>query len=130
MRDSELIYGLKVADLVRLTGVHAATARRWRAGAGIPEPCRRLLAMSANRLAGCPGWRGWSLVGEELCSPENWTYTAGEVLALTFLRAHVATIQAELRIVRGMENQPEPAASDAYFATGRISRAGNPSGGA
>lgn len=108
LTDQELLAGLTVADLCHLTGVHAATARRWRAGTPLPPPVQRLLRLSANRLSGAPGWHGWQLVRGELVSPENWRYSAGEVLALTFLRAQLAHAEATLRNMRGLDAQPEP----------------------
>lgn len=106
--DAELIQSLSVAELVKLTGCHAATARRWRAIGSCPPPVGRLLRILANRLLGSPGWRGWQLIDGELVSPENWRYTAGEVLALTFLRAQLANSETQLRTMRGLDAQPEP----------------------
>lgn len=108
LTDAELLESLSVATLVDLTGCHAATARRWRATGTCPPPVGRLLRILANRLLGSPGWRGWQLIEGELVSPENWRYTAGEVLALTFLRAQLADAQATVRGMRGLEAQPEP----------------------
>lgn len=117
--DAELLGRLDVAELVRLTGCHAATARRWRANGSLPPPVGRLLRILANRLSEAPGWRGWQLINGELVSPENWRYTAGEVLALTFLRAQLADALATVRSMRGLEAQPEPGKVGAKIVSSR-----------
>lgn len=106
--DAQLLESLSVAELVDLTGCHAATARRWRVNGTLPPPVGRLLRILANRLLGSPGWLGWQIINGELVSPENWRYSAGEVLALTFLRAQLANSETQLRTMRGLDAQPEP----------------------
>jgi len=53
-------------------------------------------------------WRGWVLRGGKLISPAGWEATPQEVLSLPFLRAQLATYQAEKRQRPTKDEQAEP----------------------
>lgn len=61
---------------------------------------------------GCfdPAWSGWIVRGGELVSPEGWRIKVNDVLATPLTRAQLSAYQAELRQLKGLDAQPEPAA--------------------
>ena len=76
--------------------------------------------MILSRDLGCfdPSWRGWTLRGGKLISPEGWEATAGDVLTLPLLRAQLAGYQAKERQALAMDEQPEPGALPAIRGAG------------
>jgi len=65
---------------------------------------------------GCfdPAWKGWRIRDGQLISPEGWTVSPGNVLALPLMRAQIACYQRDQRIAKAvvdaLEEQPEPGA--------------------
>ena len=87
---------LEPETMAALAGVDISTARRWRRGAAIPEPARRLLALLTERDLGplSRAWRGWRITREGLLvSDEQWTFTPGEVRALPLIRARLEELR-------------------------------------
>lgn len=89
------LIGVRVEELVRLTGVHLTTAKRWKRSRRI----RRWLALLVQICVEgelepiARPWRGWRIRGEHLISPEGWTFTFGEIRSIPFLHAQVSTYQ-------------------------------------
>lgn len=90
-------------QLAQLAGVSVRTARRWRSSGRMPRAARILIALRLGWLelgALCPAWRGWRLAGGAIVSPEGWTFTPGELLALPIryqqLRLEERQVAAEL----------------------------------
>lgn len=85
----DVCYGIPVDTLTQITGCDPSTARRWKRGYPVPEPARRLIALSTTRDLGllCAPWRGWILSHEGLLvSPEAWCFTPGHVRATLLSR--------------------------------------------
>lgn len=90
-------------DLARLAGVSLRTARRWRATGHIPRPARVLIAVKLGWLelgVLSPAWSGWYLRRGELVSPDGWTFSAGELLALPFRYQQLRHAERELALER------------------------------
>lgn len=85
-------------------GIPARTARRWHAERRIPEPWRRWLDLTLHGELGeaFPGWRGWKLTEAALWSPDGWSFSRGELVALPFEYQRVAALEAELRRVAAL----------------------------
>jgi hypothetical protein len=66
---------------------------------------------------GCfdPAWKGWRIQDGKLVSPEGWTVTQSDVLALPLMRAQLAGYQRDERIAKAqleaLEEQPETGVS-------------------
>ena len=68
------------------------------------------MVLTADLGAFSAAFRGWTLRGGKLVSPEGWEATPGDILCLPLLRAQVAAYQAKERVVNGMDEQPLPGA--------------------
>lgn len=105
------LYGITDKEIARICRVSLKTAQRWKKGQIVPSYCE--IAM-LERDIGCfaAQWRGWTIRGEELLSPEGWAITRNDVLASPLLRQQLAVYQAELRRIReeadALEEQPAP----------------------
>ena len=111
------LYGLPVKEIERICKVDPATARRWKRGAFCP-PYTALAVL--RRDLGCfhPAWSGWTInLKGELCSPENWIATPGDVLSIQLTQMQLGTYRHENRMLKqaledkeseGFEEQPLP----------------------
>lgn len=94
------LYGLSAKHIAAVCGVDLATARRWKRGATcLPKAAALILA----RDLGCfhPRWAGWVINDRgELCSPENWIATPGDVLSIQLVQAQLATYRSENRALK------------------------------
>ncbi len=91
------------ADIAQRLGVPPVTVRRWLRTGKWPALARlaALVILGGDLGEIDPAWRGWTLNGRgELCSPENWTYSPGDVMSLTFERARASSYQAKLRYAK------------------------------
>ncbi len=90
---------LTVRELSQRLGVPQVTARRWLRTGRIPPLAQRAAEILSGDLGALNArWAGWCINAQgELCSPENWTYSPGDVMSLTFERARARTYAAKLR---------------------------------
>jgi hypothetical protein len=90
---------LTVGTLCERLGVPAVTARRWLRTGRLPALARLAAAVILGGDLGLidPAWKGWKLTRGKIVSPENWDYTPGDVMSLTFERARARTYAAKLR---------------------------------
>lgn len=88
--------------LLRALDIHEKTLYRWRTGrAKIPGHQLQAIRALLGELPGTEGrWSGWKFVRGELCSPENWTFKAGDVLSLVLLRQQLSAQERELKRLR------------------------------
>ena len=93
-------YGFRAEDIALLCGVNLRTACRWKAGATEMPTASKMILL---RDLGCfhPDWAGWSINDRgELCSPENWIATPGDVLSIQLVQAQLATYRSENRALK------------------------------
>lgn len=126
----EELFRFTVKDLCRLCGVTERTVMRWRSGDTLaPEPAVVLLRALESRDLGFfdPKWAGWVISRRgELCSPENWIATPGDVRAMQLKEAQVSALRREAFELReklkefeagaALEDQPLP--TEWEFKTG------------
>lgn len=111
----DALYGLSIIHIVRVCKVSAKTARRWKTGTTCP-PYSALALLAADLGALSSYWRGWTIRGENIVSPEEWTVSRNDALSVPLLRQQVKVLEAELRKIQGvrdsLEEQPiiDPAA--------------------
>lgn len=97
MLHTDLCYGQSAQSLADLTGTHITTTRRWKRGAPLPEPVRRLLRILIERDLAVLSrvWDGWMVNARgALVSPEGWEFTPGEVRSIPFLHGMVSAHQS------------------------------------
>lgn len=104
--------GLSVKDIAATCGVDLSTARRWKRGAICP-PKAALWLLSRDLGYLHPRWAGWHISARgELCSPENWIATPGDVLSIQLTQAQLAAYRHETLQLRatlaGMEFEEQP----------------------
>lgn len=107
------LYGLNISDIARICRVSLKTAKRWKAGQAVP-PATALMILARDLGALHPDWSGWTIsVRGELCSPENWVCSRGDVLSIQFLQAQLTAWRTEALTLREqiegqLEDQPAP----------------------
>ena len=109
------LYGVPAETIAFLCKVSVTTARRWKKGRRrMPETARMILAADL----GCfdPAFRGWSIRNGRLISPEGWTASAGDILTIPLMRAHISAHQEKERQLLAMDGQPLPGALPAIRA--------------
>lgn len=117
------LYGINIKEIARICAVSEKTATRWKDGTTCP-PQTALWILARDLGCFSPPWRGWTIRGEELISPESWSITLNDVLASPLLRQQLAVYQAENRTLKAdlaamegpQEDQPSPAAESAFLA--------------
>ena len=85
----DLARELSAEELVRLTGAHISTARRWRQHGTMPPVISRALSLVQNAGLGAlhAEWQGWRVTEEgTLVSPEGWDFTPGDLRATRVLQ--------------------------------------------
>jgi len=124
------LFRFSLKDLCRLCGVHERTVQRWLAGDTLPPPAAIILlrALESRDLGFFhPAWADWVISRRgELCSPENWIATPGDVRAMQLKEAQVSALRREAFELRariqdleagsGLEDQPLP--TEWEFKTG------------
>jgi len=95
---TDLLYGVGAQELADLAGVHLSTARRWKRTGKYPRRLKTLLAVLIDGDLGpiSRAWRGWSIRGDRIVSPEGWSFTFGEIRTIPFLHGQVALYKAQM----------------------------------
>ena len=81
------LYGISELALAQAAGVRLDTARRWKRSGRVPAPLRPfvLLRLRGDLDVVAPEWSGWRLTGNELWSPEGFSYTPGTIRSFTIM---------------------------------------------
>ncbi len=119
----EELFRFPVKDIARICGVSERNVRRWLDGTRGP-PCAAILLLRALMCRDLgffnPAWEGWVINDRgELCSPENWISTPGDVRALQLKEAQIHAQRQEIYCLRHhiaelertapwLEEQPTP----------------------
>lgn len=105
------VYGIPVKELARICRVSLKTAHRWKTGQSVPSYTQLALII---RDLGCfaPEWRGWTINGEDLVSPEGWCVNRNDALVVPLMHGQIAALKAKLADLEAthdaLEDQPEP----------------------
>jgi hypothetical protein len=113
----EILSQYNINEIARICRVSLKTARRWKAGhVGTPETAIMVLQRDLGIFH--PAWSGWAISHRgELCSPENWIATPGDVLAIQFTQAQLSAWRLEAQRLKAeleareagyFEDQPLP----------------------
>ena len=108
------LFRYSISEIAKLCGVTARTVRRWRDGTRRP-PDLALMLLSRDLGYLDPLWKGWTIRAGSIVSPEGWTVSRNDALAVPLLHQQIAVLNAELRTLRndvraaGLEEQPAPA---------------------
>jgi transcriptional regulator with XRE-family HTH domain len=108
------IYRWSLNEIAQLCGVSLKTAKRWKTGQAVP-PRSAIMLLSRDLGMLHPRWAGWHISARgELCSPENWIATPGDVLSIQLTQAQLAAYRHETLQLRAtlaeleFEEQPLP----------------------
>ena len=93
------LYGIPIKEIARRCAVSEKTATRWKDGTTCP-PQTALWILAADLKCFDPEWRGWTIKGGELVSPEGWCITMADVRATPLQRQQIAIYQSENRRLR------------------------------
>jgi hypothetical protein len=108
---SSYLYGISVSELARICHVDLATARRWKRGATCP-PKTALLILARDLGCFSEFWRGWTVNGEDLVSPDGWCVNRNDALIVPLMHSQISALRAEIRALKdeaaGMDEQPLP----------------------
>lgn len=105
------LFGINIKELARICRVSLKTAMRWKDGQTVPP---QTALMVLRRDLGCFSeyWRGWTVNGEDLVSPEGWTVNRNDALIVPLMHGQISALRAkiaDLEAVRdAIEEQPEP----------------------
>lgn len=106
----DVLYGIRAEALAELAGVEVKTAARWKRGAALPEPTRRLLRLRVRGELGLlsEAWQGWQLLRDQLVSPEGATYSPGAVRSGPLYQAIATELRTrEAHAQRCIDHEPE-----------------------
>ena len=106
----EELYGISISELARICHVSLKTAARWKAGTSCP-PATALMIISADLGCFAPEWRGWTVNGPNLVSPDGWTISRNDALAVPLMHGQISALRSELgkeRERNALEEQPQP----------------------
>jgi len=101
--------GLTWENLAQVCGVSARTVTRWRRRGELPPLLRLALAPFVDLGALSPAWSGWQIAHRtgELYSPENQTFTPGELRSWQFRYQQIRALQRRVReLERELEERP------------------------
>ena len=110
-RPHPAVYGIPAKELARICQVDLSTARRWKRGAICPP---KTALMILSRDLGCfdEEWRGWTIRGEDLVSPDGWCVNRNDALIVPLQHGQIAALRAEIAALREqaeqLEDQPTP----------------------
>lgn len=85
-----------VRQLAEQARVHASTARRWLRSGRYPWWIEQLRDCARDLGILQVPWRGWSLRGETLCSPEGELFRPEDLRAIRVMRGQIRAYQHEL----------------------------------
>jgi len=91
--------GLSLNEIATTCHVTERTARRWKAGTMCP-PESALMLLRKDLGAFSPYWKGWTLRGKEIVSPDGWEIARDHALALPLVHGQVAALRQELAKVK------------------------------
>ncbi len=112
----EILFHYSINEIARICAVTLKTARNWKAGKVCP-PATALMVLQRDLGVFHPAWSGWTVSKRgELCSPENWIVTPGDVLSIQFTQAQLSAWRIEAQSLREqvyelenrMDEQPTP----------------------
>jgi transcriptional regulator with XRE-family HTH domain len=117
VRVPDILFHYSINEIAHMCGVSLKTAQRWKRGQAVP-PRTAIMILSRDLGVFNPAWKGWIInrVGE-LCSPENWIATPGDVLSIQLTQAQLSAYRTENRHLKAeleakelgfFEEQPLP----------------------
>src|SRR6266850_1688405 len=103
------LYGIPVSEIARICQVDLSTARRWKRGAKCP-PKSALMLLARDLGCFSPFWRGWTVNGEDLVSPDGWCVNRNDALCVPIMHGQISALRAEIAKLKeaadAIEEQP------------------------
>jgi len=117
------LYGIPVNEIARICCVSLKTANRWKDGQTVPPETAILvlrLRYSGDLSVLGPEWDGWSYRDGTLTSPDGWTITRNDALAVPLLHGQIQALRQKLESLEAthddLEDQPAPGDWDVQIA--------------
>jgi len=104
VRPPEILSHYKINEIARICRVSVKTARRWKDGHIVPP---ETALMVLQRDLGCfdSAWAGWVISRRgELCSPENWVATQGDVRSVQLVQRQLGDYRREIQMLKAELN--------------------------
>jgi len=107
----DALYGLSANHIAQVCRVDISTARRWKSGA-ICLPQTALMIITRDLGCFAAEWRGWTINGEDLVSPDGWCVNRNDALIVPLMHGQISALRqqvASLQAARDdLEDQPLP----------------------
>jgi hypothetical protein len=91
--------------------VDLSTARRWKRGAICP-PKTALMILARDLGCFSAEWRGWTINGPDLVSPDGWCVNRNDALIVPLMQGQISALRAQIRDLQdaaeGLTDQPLP----------------------
>lgn len=106
----DALYGRPAEIVAAICHVDVATARRWKAGkTRMPYAAAALLACDLGALS--KHWSNWIIRDEQIISPDGWSISRNDALAVPLLLGQIKALEAALAKYKEAEQlveQPAP----------------------
>ncbi len=106
----DALYGIRAEVVAAICQVDVATARRWKSGTSrIPHAAAALVAGDLGAFS--KFWDGWKVQGDKLISPDKWTISRNDALAVPLLLGQIKALEqviAKYKEVESLDEQPRP----------------------
>lgn len=96
----DILFSFRDSEIAQRCKVTLKTARNWKSGKVCP-PASAIMLLSRDLGYLHPRWAGWIISHTgELCSPENWIATVGDVLSIQLTQAQLSAYRTENRALK------------------------------
>lgn len=120
-KKTEELYGISIMELQRICKVSKKTAVRWKAGQTVP-PQSALMLLRKDLGCFAVEWRGWTVNGEDLVSPDGWCVNRNDALIVPMMHGQIAALRAKIAELEAtadqLEEQPQPGELPSILNTG------------
>lgn len=118
LRAPELL-GVNIKELARICRVSLKTAQRWKNGQTVP-PATALMVLRRDLGIFAPEWRGWTVNGEDLVSPEGWCVNRNDALCVPLMLGQISALRSEIAKLKeaadAIDEQPLPGEAPAEIS--------------
>jgi hypothetical protein len=89
------LYGLNVSEIARVCRVTERTARRWKEGSRRP-PESALMVLRRNLGAFSEHWKGWTINGPDIVSPDGWCIDRNHALTVPLMHGQISALRQKI----------------------------------
>jgi DNA-binding transcriptional regulator YiaG len=89
------LYGINVKEIAAVCKVTERTARRWKDGARSP-PESALMVLRRDLRCFSDYWRGWTINGEDIVSPEGWCIDRNQAMTVPLMHGQISALREKI----------------------------------